>query len=100
MSSVVGTFLYSSNSANKLCVSWELLEYKGTGNKHLTQTCEVLKAYDTELAENRDKKSYRVKKLICRINERPCAVNKCSNKRIQENIPRRVYKMIKKLSLE
>jgi len=56
-------FLYSSNSANKLCVSWELLEYKGTGNKHLTQTCEVLKAYDTELAENRDKKSYRGKEI-------------------------------------
>ena len=55
MSSVVGTFLYSSNSANKLYVSWELLEYKGTGSKHLTQTC------DTELAENRDKKSYRGK---------------------------------------
>ena len=63
MSSVVGTFLYSSNSANKLCVSWELLEYKGTGNKHLTQTCEVLKAYDTELAENRDKKSYGGKEI-------------------------------------
>ncbi|CDD74338.1 protein belonging to Uncharacterized protein family UPF0236 [Clostridium sp. CAG:62] len=61
MSSVVGTFLYSSNSANKLYVSWELLEYKGTGSKHLTQTCEVLEAYDTELAENRDKKSYRGK---------------------------------------
>ena len=78
----------------------ELLEYKGTGSKHLTQTCEVLKAYDTELAENRDKRVIGEKKLICRINERPCAVNKCSNKRIQENIPRRVYKMIKKLSLE
>ena len=39
----------------------ELLEYKGTGSKHLTQTCEVLEAYDTELAENRDKKSYRGK---------------------------------------
>ncbi|RGF55585.1 hypothetical protein [Clostridium sp. AF36-4] len=41
----------------------ELLEYKGTGSKHLTQTCEVLKAYDTELAENRDKKSYRGKEI-------------------------------------
>lgn len=63
MSSVVGTFLYSSNSANKLYVSWELLEYKGTGSKHLTQTCEVLEAYDTELAENRDKQSYRGKEI-------------------------------------
>ena len=43
--------------------SMELLEYKGTGSKHLTQTCEVLKAYDTELAENRDKKSYRGKEI-------------------------------------
>ena len=43
--------------------STELLEYKGTGSKHLTQTCEVLKAYDTELAENRDKKSYRGKEI-------------------------------------
>lgn len=60
---LLALFLYSSNSANKLCVSWELLEYKGTGNKHLTQTCEVLKAYDTELAENRDKKSYRGKEI-------------------------------------
>ena len=41
----------------------ELLEYKGTGSKHLTQNCEVLKAYDTELAENRDKKSYRGKEI-------------------------------------
>lgn len=41
----------------------ELLEYKGTGSKHLTQTCEVLEAYDTELAENRDKKSYRGKEI-------------------------------------
>ncbi len=41
----------------------ELQEYKGTGSKHLTQTCEVLKAYDTELAENRDKKSYRGKEI-------------------------------------
>ena len=41
----------------------ELLDYKGTGSKHLTQTCEVLKAYDTELAENRDKKSYRGKEI-------------------------------------
>ena len=60
---LLALFLYSSNSANKLCVSWELLEYKGTGSKHLTQTCEVLKAYDTELAENRDKKSYRGKEI-------------------------------------
>ena len=36
---------------------------KGTGSKHLTQTCEGLKAYDTELAENRDKKSYRGKEI-------------------------------------
>ncbi len=41
----------------------KLLEYKGTGSKHLTQTCEVLEAYDTELAENRDKKSYRGKEI-------------------------------------
>jgi hypothetical protein len=60
---LLALFLYSYNSANKLCVSWELLEYKGTGSKHLTQTCEVLKAYDTELAENRDKKSYRGKEI-------------------------------------
>ncbi len=59
----VGTFLYSSNSVDKLCVSWELLEHKGTGNEHLTQTCQVLEAYDTELAENRDKKSYRGKEI-------------------------------------
>lgn len=63
MSSVVGTFLYSSNSHETQSLFAELLEYKGTGNKHLTQTCEVLKAYDTELAENRDKKSYRGKEI-------------------------------------
>ena len=33
--------------------------------------------------------------LSC-TNERNCRDIKCSNKRIQENIPRRVYKMIKK----
>ena len=44
-------------------LSTELRKYKGAGSKYLTQTCQVLETYDTELAENRDKKNYRGKEI-------------------------------------